>query len=257
MFKLYDMAKYKQECIFGIRSVIEAIQQGKEIDKVMLKNGIRGGELFQSLYSLLKENNIPFQYVPEEVFRPFADRNHQGVLAEVSPVPYRDMEGVLDELEQRNKQPFILILDRITDVRNFGAIARTAECAGVDAIVIPNKNSAKISSDAIKTSAGALYHIPVCRVLNLKKLVRELKYQRGMQIYAAIEKAEKYYTETDMKVPLAIVMGSEDKGIDEGLLNLVTEKIKIPMCGNIESLNVSAAAAVMIYEVVRQRSVVS
>ena len=149
--------------------------------------------------------------------------------------------------------PFILILDRITDVRNFGAIARTAECAGVDAIVIPNKNSAKISSDAIKTSAGALYHIPVCRVLNLKKLVRELKFQQGMQVYAATEKAEKYYTETDMKIPLAIVMGSEDKGIDEGILNIVTEQVKIPMSGNIESLNVSAAAAVMIYEVVRQR----
>ena len=119
--------------------------------------------------------------------------------------------------------------------------------------VIPNKNSAKISSDAIKTSAGALYHIPVCRVLNLKKLVRELKFQQGMQVYAATEKAEKYYTETDMKIPLAIVMGSEDKGIDEGILNIVTEQVKIPMSGNIESLNVSAAAAVMIYEVVRQR----
>ncbi len=246
------MAKYKQECIFGIRAVIEAIQQEKEIDKVMLKQGIKG-ELFQTLFSLLKENNIPFQYVPDEVFRPFADRNHQGVLAEVSPVPYQDIQEVIEGVKARDKVPFILILDRITDVRNFGAIARTAECAGVDAIVIPNKNSAKISSDAIKTSAGALYHIPVCRVLNLKKLVRELKFQQGMQVYAATEKAEKYYTETDMKIPLAIVMCSEDKGIDEGILNIVTEQVKIPMSGNIESLNVSAAAAVMIYEVVRQR----
>ena len=246
------MAKYKQECIFGIRAVIEAIQQEKEIDKVMVRQGIKG-ELFQTLFSLLKENNIPFQYVPDEVFRPFADRNHQGVLAEVSPVPYQDVQEVIERVKSEGKVPFVLILDRITDVRNFGAIARTAECAGVDAIVIPNKNSAKISSDAIKTSAGALYHIPVCRVLNLKKLVRELKFQHGMQVYAATEKAEKYYTEVDMKVPLAVVMGAEDKGIDEGILNIVTEQVKIPMSGKIESLNVSAAAAVMIYEVVRQR----
>lgn len=246
------MAKYKQECIFGIRAVIEAIQQEKEIDKVMLKQGVKG-ELFQTLFALLKENNIPFQYVPDEVFRPFSDRNHQGVLAEVSPVPYQDFNEVMEAVKASEKVPFILILDRITDVRNFGAIVRSAECAGVQAVVIPNKNSAKISSDAIKTSAGALYHIPVCRVLNLKKLVRELKFQQGMLVYAATEKAEKYYTEADMKVPLAIVMGSEDKGIDEGILNIVNEKIKIPMNGNIESLNVSAAAAVLIYEVVRQR----
>lgn len=161
------MAKYKQEYIFGIRAVMEAIQQGKEIDKVMLKQGTRG-ELFQSLFALIRENNIPFQYVPDEVFKPVADRNHQGVLAEVSPVAYQDLNEVLDAVEARGEVPFILILDRITDVRNFGAIARSAACAGVHAIVIPNKNSAKISSDAIKTSAGALYHIPVCRILNLK-----------------------------------------------------------------------------------------
>lgn len=246
------MAKYKQECIFGIRAVIEAIQQEKEIDKVMLKQGVRG-ELFQQLFSLIKQNNIPFQYVPEEVFKPFADRNHQGVLAEVSPVPYQEIDEVLDGVQAKGEVPFIMILDRITDVRNFGAIARSAECAGVHAIVIPNKNSAKISSDAIKTSAGALYNIPVCRVLNLKKLVRELKFQRGIMVYAASEKAEKFYTNVDMTVPLAIIMGAEDKGIDEGLLNIVTECVKIPQKGQIESLNVSAAASVMMFEVVRQR----
>lgn len=246
------MAKYKQECIFGIRAVIEAIQQEKEIDKVMLKQGVRG-ELFQQLFALLRENNIPFQYVPEEVFRPFADRNHQGVLAEVSPVPYQDIDEVLDAVEAKGEIPFVLILDRITDVRNFGAIARSAECAGVHVIVIPNKNSAKISSDAIKTSAGALYHVPVCRVLNLKKLVRELKFQRGIMVYAASEKAEKYYTNVDMTVPVAIVMGAEDKGIDEGILSIATEHIKIPQKGQIESLNVSAAASIIIFEAVRQR----
>lgn len=246
------MAKYKQECIFGIRAVIEAIQQGKEIDKVMLKQGVRG-ELFQQLFALIRENNIPFQYVPEEVFKPFADRNHQGVLAEVSPVPYQDLNEVLDAVDAEGKVPFIFILDRITDVRNFGAIVRSAECAGVDAVVIPTKNSAKISSDALKTSAGALYHIPVCRVLNLKKIVRELKFQRGICVYAATEKAEKFYTEVDMTLPTAIIMGSEDKGIDGELINIATGCIKIPQKGQIESLNVSAAAAVLMFEAVRQR----
>ena len=246
------MAKYKQECIFGIRAVIEAIQQEKEIDKVMLRQGSRG-ELFQQLFTLIRENHIPFQYVPEEVFKPFADRNHQGVLAEVSPVPYQDLDEVLDRVESEGWTPFVFILDRVTDVRNFGAIARSAECAGVHALVIPNKNSAKISSDALKTSAGALYRVPVCRVLNLKKVVRELKFQRGMQVFAATEKAEKFYTGADFTVPLAVVMGAEDKGIDEGLLNIATECIKIPQKGQIESLNVSAAAAVLMFEVVRQR----
>ena len=246
------MAKYKQEYIFGIRAVIEAIQQEKEIDKVMLKQGVRG-ELFQQLFGLVKQNNIPFQYVPEEVFKPFADRNHQGVLAEVSPVPYQDIDEVLDAVEAKGEVPFVMILDRITDIRNFGAIARSAECAGAHVIVIPNKHSAKISSDAIKTSAGALYHIPVCRILNLKKLVRELKFQRGIKVYAASEKAEKFYTGVDMTEPVAIVMGAEDKGIDEGLLNIVTDCVKIPQKGQIESLNVSAAAAVILFEVVRQR----
>ena len=205
------------------------------------------------LFTLVRERGIPFQYVPEEAFKAFADRNHQGVLAEVAPVPYRELDEVLDEVEARGRVPFVLILDRITDVRNFGGIVRSAECAGVDAVVIPNKNSAKISSDALKTSAGALYRMPVCRALNLKRVVRELKFRRGIRVYAATEKAEKVYTAADMRVPVAIVLGSEDKGIDEGLLAVVTDRVRIPQQGEIESLNVSAAAAVMMFEVVRQR----
>ncbi|MDR0982564.1 MAG: 23S rRNA (guanosine(2251)-2'-O)-methyltransferase RlmB [Culturomica sp.] len=248
------MAKYRQEYIFGIRSVIEAIQQGKEIDKVMLRTGVRG-ELFQTLFNLLRENNISFQYLPDEAFKPFADRNHQGVLAEVSPVAYQDIDEVLDAVVAKGEQPFIMILDRITDVRNFGAIARTAECAGVHALVIPNKHSAKISSDAIKTSAGALYHIPVCRVLNLKKFARELKFSRNIKLIASSEKTDKLYTDADMTGGIALVMGSEDTGIDEGLLKIAVETVKIPMLGNIESLNVSAASAILMYEVLRQRKV--
>ena len=246
------MAKYKQECIFGLRAVIEAIQQEKEIDKVMFKKGLREGELFQKLFIMVREKGIPFQYVPEEVFKPFEGRNHQGVLAEVSPITYRDIDEVVDRVLAAGEMPLILILDRITDVRNLGGIARTAECAGVHALVIPTKNSAKISSDAIKTSAGALYHLPVCREQNLKKVIKELK-RRGMMVYAASEKGEKYYTEVDMKEGCVIIMGSEDTGIDEELLRHAHEQIKIPQKGDIESLNVSAAAAVVLYEAVRQR----
>lgn len=246
------MAKFKQECIFGIRAIMEAIQDEKEIDKVMFRQGIKG-DLFQQLFTIVREREIPFQYVPEEVFRPFAGRNHQGVLAEISPIPYQDINEVIDGVIAAGKQPLVLVLDRITDVRNLGGIARTAECAGVDAILIPNKNSAKISSDAIKTSAGALYHLPVCREKNLKKTIRELK-RRGLAMYAATEKAEKFYTEVDMKEGFMIIMGAEDTGIDEELLALADERIKIPQFGKIESLNVSAAAAILVYEAVRQRS---
>ena len=246
------MAKYKQECIFGLRAVIEAIQQEKEIDKVMFKKGLREGELFQKLFIMVRDKGIPFQYVPEEVFKPFEGLNHQGVLAEVSPITYRDIDEVVDRVLAAGEMPLILILDRITDVRNLGGIARTAECAGVHALVIPTKNSAKISSDAIKTSAGALYHLPVCREQNLKKVIKELK-RRGMMVYAASEKGEKYYTEVDMKEGCVIIMGSEDTGIDEELLRHAHEQIKIPQKGDIESLNVSAAAAVVLYEAVRQR----
>lgn len=246
------MAKFKQECIFGLRAVIEAIQHGKEIDRVMFKQGLRQGDLFQELFVLVRDRGIPFQYVPEEVFKSFEGRNHQGVLAEVSPITYQNINEVLDRVMAAGEIPLILVLDRITDVRNLGGIARTAECAGVHALLIPNKNSARISSDAIKTSAGALYHLPVCREQNLKKAIKELKH-RGLLVYAANEKAEKYYTEVNMREGCVIIMGAEDTGIDEELLRHAHEQVKIPQKGNIESLNVSAAAAVILYEVVRQR----
>lgn len=246
------MAKFKQECIFGLRAVIEAIQHGKEIDRVMFKQGLRQGDLFQELFVLVRDRGIPFQYVPEEVFKSFEGRNHQGVLAELSPITYQNIKEVLDRVMAAGEIPLILVLDRITDVRNLGGIARTAECAGVHALLIPNKNSARISSDAIKTSAGALYHLPVCREQNLKKAIKELKH-RGLLVYAANEKAEKYYTEVNMREGCVIIMGAEDTGIDEELLRHAHEQVKIPQKGNIESLNVSAAAAVILYEVVRQR----
>jgi 23S rRNA (guanosine2251-2'-O)-methyltransferase len=250
------MPKYKQECIFGTRAVIEAIQQGKEIDKVMFKTGTREGELSRQLFALVREREIPFQHVPEEVFRPFAGRNHQGVLAEVSPIAYQEIDEVLDRVVAAGERPLVLVLDRVTDVRNLGAIARAAECAGAHALVIPCRNSAKISSDAIKTSAGALYHLPVCRVLNLKKLIRNLRH-RGLLVFAAHEKGEKLYTDVAMDAGCVIILGAEDTGINEELLLLAHERVRVPLHGKIESLNVSAAAAILLYEVVRQRRAVA
>ena len=245
------MAKYKQECIFGIRAVIEAIQQEKEIDKVMLKQGVRG-ELFQQLFSLIRERNIPFQYVPEDVFKPFADRNHQGVLAEISPVPYQDLTEVLDGVEAAGRVPFVLILDRVTDVRNFGAIARTCECAGVDAIVIPSRGSVTVNADAIKTSAGALHVLPVCKEKSITEAIRFLQAS-GVKVYAASEKAFENYTAIKYDGPVAIVMGAEDTGVSMDNLRICDSMVKIPQFGTIGSLNVSVASSILVYEVVRQR----
>lgn len=245
------MAKYKQEMVFGIRAVIEAINTEKEVDKVLFRKGVQG-ELFGELFKLVRDKNIPFQYVPSEMIDKLNTRNNQGVIAYITPVEYQDIEEVVSLKLAEGKQPIVLVLDRITDVRNFGAIARSAECAGVDAIVIPHKHSARISSDAIKTSAGALYTIPVCKVVNMRKMLKKLKFE-GFKVFAATEKADKLYTDADFKQSVAIVMGSEDKGIDEGIMERVDEQIKIPILGEIESLNVSVAASLMVYEAIRQR----
>ena len=246
------MAKYKQEMIYGIRAVIEAINKEEAVDKVLFRNGLEG-PLFQELFRLVRDKDIAFQYVPQEKLQALDTRNNQGVVAFVSPVEYQDIDEVVDLKLAEGKKPVVLILDGITDVRNFGSIARSAECAGVDAIVIPHKHSAKISSDAIKTSAGALYNIPVCKVVNMRKLVKNLKF-KGFMVAAATEKADKNYTEVDLTQPTAFIMGSEDKGIRDELMELVSEKISIPILGQIESLNVAVAASLMVYELVRQRS---
>lgn len=245
------MAKLKQEMIYGIRTVIEAIKNEEAVDKVLIRNGL-AGELFQEMFKLVRDANIAFQYVPDEKLKALDTRNNQGIIAFVSPIEYQDIEEVVDLKLAQGKQPVVLVLDGVTDVRNFGSIARSAECAGVDAIVIPHKHSAKICPDSIKTSAGALYNIPVCKVVNLRKMAKNLKF-RGFQIVAATEKADKDFTDADFTVPTAIIMGSEDKGIRNDLLEMVTESIKIPILGKIESLNVAVAASLMVYEVVRQR----
>lgn len=239
--------------IFGLRPVYEAIKAGKEIDKVMLKNNLMG-ELSGELISELRKKGIHMQYVPQEKLDKVCNKNHQGVIAFISPVSYHNLEEVVSDVFEDGRTPLIVLLDSITDVRNFGAIARTCECAGADAIVIPSSNSVRITEDAIKTSAGALYNIPVCREANLVDSILLLN-QMGVEVAAITEKAERSLFELDMTVPLAIVLGSEDTGISVSVLKRCGKKAKIPMVGKTESLNVSVSAALAVYEAVRQRGI--
>ncbi|WP_339736342.1 23S rRNA (guanosine(2251)-2'-O)-methyltransferase RlmB [uncultured Sunxiuqinia sp.] len=249
---MYNKAqKNTDDFIFGIRAVIEAIDSSKEIDKILLKKG-SGGDLFKELFEKIREHQIPFQYVPQEKINRITRKNHQGVLAFISPVTFYELENFLPSVFEAGKNPLILVLDQVTDVRNFGAIVRTAECAGVDAIVIPEKGAARINADAVKTSAGALHLVPVCRTKDLKKSIVFLK-ESGLRITAATEKSSNNYTQADFTGPTAIVMGSEEKGIEQQILNLADAQLQIPILGKIESLNVSVAAGLLVYEAVRQR----
>ncbi len=243
--------KNTREFIFGTRAIIEGIRNDANINKLFLKKNI-GGELGQELLDLARKREIPFQYVPVEKLNKITMKNHQGAIAFTSPVPYHKIENILPALYEEGKIPFILILDQITDVRNFGAIARTAECAGVDAIIVPAYGSVQITSDAIKTSTGALHTIPVCRSFNMKKTLNFIK-NSGVQLVATTEKAADNYFESELVDPIAIIMGSEEKGISNELLTVADKLLKMPIIGKIESLNVSVACGVMIYEVVRQR----
>jgi len=238
--------------IFGIRALIEAVKSGKNIDKVLIKSGLRG-ELFLELRALLKQLDVPVQYVPIEKINRITQKNHQGVLAFLSPISYQNIEQILPMIYEQGKTPLVLVLDGITDVRNMGAIARTAECAGVHALVVATKNSAQINADAIKTSAGALNHIPVCRVDSLKETLSFLQ-QSGLQVVAANEKASSFYYQTDFSLPTALVLGAEDKGISPAIIRQADHLVKIPQTGTVASLNVSVAAGILIYETVRQRT---
>lgn len=237
--------------IFGIRAVIEAVEAGKDIDKVLVKREL-SGELFKELQTVLRVHDIPMQKVPVERIDRITRKNHQGVIAFTTAITYQKLEQIVPLLYEQGRNPFIVILDGITDIRNFGAIARTCEVAGVDAIVVPARGSASVNADAVKTSAGALLSIPVCRENSLKEAIRYIK-DCGIKVVAATEKAADYYTKSDFSVPLAIVMGAEDVGVDIEHLRDCDELVRIPQFGKIESLNVSVAAGVMIYEVVKQR----
>ncbi len=235
--------------IYGIRSVIEAIRSGKVIDKVLVKKGLTG-ELYSELNNVLRENGIHAQHVSPERFAAFGNRNHQGVVAYISPVDFQPIEEVVAQLWESGKEPFLVVLDGVTDVRNFGAIVRTAECAGVHAVIIPSRGTAKIGSDAVKTSAGALHHMPICKVNSLKSTISFLKLS-GIKVVAASEKSTEKYTQVNLKPPLAIVMGSEDVGVSPEILKQVDELVSIPVTGNVDSLNVSVAAGILIYEAIR------
>jgi 23S rRNA (guanosine2251-2'-O)-methyltransferase len=242
----------KDHPVYGIRPVIEAIKAGKEVDKVLIQKGLQS-EHFAELFALLKRYEIPYQHVPVEKLNRVTRKNHQGIIAMMSAITYQPVEEIVQSLFEQGKNPLIVILDRITDVRNFGAIARTAECAGVDAIVIPTQGAAQINADALKTSAGALNNIPVSRTKNLSATIDFLK-NSGLQLVAATEKAEDNYYAVDFRIPTAIIMGSEEDGISPAYLKKADRKIKIPILGKTESLNVSVAAGILIYEIVKQRS---
>ncbi len=237
--------------IFGIRAVIEAIEAGKEIDKIIVKRELQG-DLFRELTAALESHDIPVQRVPVERIDRYTRKNHQGVIAFLSAVTYEKIEDIIPFLYEQGKSPFILILDGLTDVRNFGAIARTCEVAGVDAIVIPARGSVTVNADAVKTSAGALMKIPVCKENSLTEAIHFLK-NSGVKVVAATERAAQSYTEVDYTGPIAIVMGAEDVGVSNDNLRICDELVKIPQFGTIGSLNVSVAAGVLIYESIRQK----
>lgn len=237
--------------IFGIRAVIEAVEAGKEIDKVLVKREL-SGDLFKELSSVLSAHNIQTQKVPMERLNRFTRKNHQGVIAFLSAITYESIEDIVPFLYEQGKNPFILVLDGLTDVRNFGAIARTCEVAGVDAIVIPARGSVTVNADAVKTSAGALLKIPVCKEQNLNQAIQFLR-NSGIKVVAATERGAENYTEVDYSGPVAIVMGAEDTGVSNENLRICDNLVKIPQFGTIGSLNVSVAAGVLIYEVIRQK----
>ena len=239
--------------VFGLRPVIEAINAGKEIDRVFIQNGLRA-ELFRDLMALLKEHNIPYKYVPIVKLNKITRKNHQGVIAYISPIVFSNIEQIIPGLFEEGVDPLILILDKITDVRNFGAILRTAESTGVNAVVFPSQGAALLNSGTVKSSAGAIFNISLCRSDNLKDTIDFLK-NSGLKIAAATEKGADVYYESDLSGPMVLIMGSEGDGVSGEYLKRSDSKVMIPMLGTTASLNVSVAAGVLLYEIVKQRSI--
>lgn len=240
------------QLIYGLRTVLQALTDGQTIDNVFLQKGISGA-LFTQLEGSLREAGIDPKYVPVEKLNRLTKGNHQGAVAFLSPVEFHDLETVITKVQEAGQQPLILALDRITDVRNFGAIARTAEAAGVHAIVVPKNESAPVNADAIRTSTGALLEVPVCKVSHLKDAVF-LAQSLGLKLVAATEKGDGDLYQAPLKEAAMVVMGNEEVGVHKSLLQLCDFKARIPMFGHINSLNVSVATAVLLYEAVRQRN---
>jgi len=241
-------------CIFGLRAVIEAIKAGKQIDRLLIKEGLQG-PLYHELMSEVKKNGVPFRIVPLGRIELITRKNHQGVLAWLSMIEFQSVTNILPVIFEKGEDPLIIALDSVSDVRNFGAIVRSADCLGAHAVIIPERGSAAINADAIKTSAGALHSFPVCREKSLVRTVEYLK-QSGLRVICAAEKSGEPVPEISMKGPIVLVLGSEDKGISRELLALADSLVRIPMSGNIGSLNVSVAAGILLYEIIRQRSAI-
>ena len=242
--------KDDDEFIFGVRAVIEAIKANREINKIMIQKGMNK-DLFKELKDTLVDKNYYLQFVPVEKLNKVTENNHKGVIAYVAPVSYHKVEDLVEKMIEEGKKPCILVLDRITDVRNFGAIARTAECEGVDAILIPSRGSVQVTSDAIKTSAGALNRIPVCKSDNIKDSLFYIQ-QCGLRIVACTEKTQTPLYQSNLRGSVAIIMGSEEDGITTDFLNMADIKARIPMRGEIASMNVGVATGIVLYEKTRQ-----
>ncbi len=241
----------KAETIFGTRAVIEAIKAGREIEKIYIQSGLNN-DLIKELINTAAIHKAPYSFIPQVKLDRLSNKNHQGVVCVLSAVQYVPLENIIDKCYSEGREPFFLIVDRVTDVRNFGALARTAECAQVDAMIIADKGNAPITGDAMKTSAGALNHLPVCRVKDMKKTFQLLK-DNGIQIVACTEKATSTIYQIDLNTPIAIILGSEEDGISPQMLKDADHLAKIPLMGSIESLNVSVAAGIVVYEKIRQR----
>ena len=240
----------RNQMLFGLRPLQEAIQAGNEIDKVLIQRGLQG-EIVTETKLLIQQHNIPFQYVPLEKLNSITSKNHQGVVAFVSPITYGNFENIVSNTFDSGETPLLVMLDGVTDVRNFGAICRNAECMGAHAILVPDKGSAQINEEAIKTSAGALYNIPVCRVKSIAQSIQVLQHS-GIRVIACSEKTRKELYEIDLTMPTCIIMGSEESGISAEALRKADEIVRIPMRGKTSSLNVSVASGIILYEVLRQ-----
>lgn len=237
--------------IFGIRAVLEAIHNGETIDKIYVQKGL-SGQLFQELQQKTKSGDYNISYVPVEKLNKLVKGNHQGVVAKISPIAFSDLEEVVEKALSKGTAPLFLMLDQIDDVRNFGAIIRTAECCGVDGIIIPKKGGAPVTADTVKTSAGAIFNIPLIKVDHIKDAIYYMQAS-GIKVVAATEKTDTLLYNADLSQPVALIMGNEGKGISDSVLKLADEKAKLPMLGSIGSLNVSVACGAFLYEVVRQR----
>jgi 23S rRNA (guanosine2251-2'-O)-methyltransferase len=241
----------KETSLYGLRAILEAIEANKSIDKVFLQKGLRG-ELFGQLEHAIRKNGINCSYVPVEKLNRITTNNHQGAVAQIAPISFYELDALVSVVKETKENPLYLILDQLSDVRNFGAIIRTAECTGVDGIIIQKSGSAPINGDTIKTSAGAVFNIPICKVDHIKDAIFYFQASE-IQVVAATEKTDQMLYDIDFQSATAIVMGSEGKGVSTSVLKLVDAKAKLPMYGSIASLNVSVACGAFLYEVVRQR----